>query len=426
MEPPSVVSVLSFCAWGCEIPVLNFFFPFFFSPFFFFFPTGLAGPALEIAVADLMKVGDTKNYKLVMEKLGKPVDGKWVQESDKEAVATKEKLDSDLNVAKNNMVKEDIRVASMALGHFYYNRNDLNSALKCYIRTRDYCSSSQHMIEMCLAVIKTAIGCNNWSHVQNYLSKAEQTPDISGQAATLAKLRIANGLSHLQSRKYKQAARVFLDAAVDMGGNTYSEVLSNTDCYLYAGVCALATYDRADIRRQLINNPRVKACLDQVPDVQALVQLLYNCKYTEGLQLLEKSVAPRMAVDINLAEHCTFLCTSIRNKAIVQFFTPYSAVDLKFMAAAFNTTVPLLEVELKNLIVEDAIQARIDSFNQVLVAKETDQRTQMFRKANETGKEFQTNMRDMLLRMDLVMNDFSVKPVRRQQGDGKHPSKFNK
>ncbi len=84
------------------------------------------------------------------------------------------------------------------------------------------------------------------------------------------------------------------------------------------------------------------------------------------------------------------------------------------MAAAFNTDVAALEVELKNLIVEDAIQARIDSFNQVLVAKNSDQRTQMFRKGHETGKEFQSNMRDMLLRMDLVMNDFSVRPVRRQ------------
>jgi hypothetical protein len=44
--------------------------------------------------------GDTKNYKLVMERAGKPIDVKWVQEADKEGVATKERLDADLNVAK--------------------------------------------------------------------------------------------------------------------------------------------------------------------------------------------------------------------------------------------------------------------------------------------------------------------------------------
>ena len=37
------------------------------------------------------------------------------------------------------------------------------------------------------------------------------------------------------------------------------------------------------------------------------------------------------------------------------------------MARAFNTTVPNLEDELSNLILEGQIQARIDSHNKVMV-----------------------------------------------------------
>ena len=41
------------------------------------------------------------------------------------------------------------------------------------------------------------------------------------------------------------------------------------------------------------------------------------------------------------------------------------SADLEQMAAAFNTTVPLLEDELMTLILEGQIQARIDSHNKV-------------------------------------------------------------
>ena len=89
------------------------------------------------------------------------------------------------------------------------------------------------------------------------------------------------------------------------------------------------------------------------------------------------------------------------------------------MAAAFNTSVAELEQELKNLIIESEIAARIDSFNQVLVAKQVDQRSRMFSRALETGRDHSANMRESLLRMDLVMQDFSVKvPRRGGQGGG--------
>ena len=46
-------------------------------------------------------------------------------------------------------------------------------------------------------------------------------------------------------------------------------------------------------------------------------------------------------------------------------FSPYMSADMKKMAAAFNTTVPALEDELMQLILDGQIQARIDSHNKV-------------------------------------------------------------
>jgi COP9 signalosome complex subunit 1 len=55
------------------------------------------------------------------------------------------------------------------------------------------------ILEMCLNVIRTSLELGNYSHVVNYVSKAEQTPDVP--ASVSAKLKIATGLAHLHNRK---------------------------------------------------------------------------------------------------------------------------------------------------------------------------------------------------------------------------------
>jgi hypothetical protein len=52
----------------------------------------------------------------------------------------------------------------------------LQNAFKSYVRTRDYCTTPKHIITMCLNAVRVAVEMNNFMHVSNYVSKAEQTP----------------------------------------------------------------------------------------------------------------------------------------------------------------------------------------------------------------------------------------------------------
>ena len=92
------------------------------------------------------------------------------------------------------------------LGDFHYARGDLQQAFKCFVRTRDYCTTSKHIISMCLNVILVAIDLGHFAHVSNYVTKADQTPD-SQEPQVIAKLRVDAGLAYLESKKYKMAAR---------------------------------------------------------------------------------------------------------------------------------------------------------------------------------------------------------------------------
>jgi COP9 signalosome complex subunit 1 len=59
------------------------------------------------------------------------------------------------------------------------------------------------------------------------------------------------------------------------------------------------------------------------------------------------------------------------------------------MAGAFNTTVTALEDELMHLILDGQINARIDSHNKILYAKNADQRNSTFEKSLAMGLDYQ-------------------------------------
>jgi len=65
------------------------------------------------------------------------------------------------------------------LADFYYKRGDLQNALKNYQRTRDYCTTSKHIVQMCLNVIRVALELEQFVHVNSFVAKASITPDIA-------------------------------------------------------------------------------------------------------------------------------------------------------------------------------------------------------------------------------------------------------
>lgn len=108
-------------------------------------------------------------------------------------------------VLQTNLIKESIRMGYNDFGDFFYAHGALGDAFKHYVRTRDYCTTSKHIIHMCMSAILVSIEMGQFTHVTSYVSKAEQSEGLD--PITGAKLRCAAGLAHLEAKKYKLAAR---------------------------------------------------------------------------------------------------------------------------------------------------------------------------------------------------------------------------
>lgn len=341
-----------------------------------------------------------------------PFDPIWIETKNKKAALKLEKLDNDLKNYKSNSIKESIRRGHDDLGDHYLNCGDLSNALKCYSRARDYCTSGKHVVNMCLNVIKVSIFLQNWSHVLSYVSKAESTPDFAEgyskdtNQAVLTRLKCAAGLAELATKEYKAAAKHFLQASFDHC--EFPELLSANNVAMYGGLCALATFDRQELQKNVISSTSFKLFLELEPQLRDIIFKFYESKYAQCLKLLDE-IKDNLLLDMYIAPHVNALYTQIRNRALIQYFSPYLSADMRKMATAFNRSVSALENEVMQLILDGQIQARIDSHNKILYAKDADQRSCTFEKAVNVGKEYQRRTKMLILRAAILKNQIHVK-----------------
>ncbi|KAJ3020784.1 COP9 signalosome complex subunit 1 [Thoreauomyces humboldtii] len=362
--------------------------------------------------------------------LVEPVDEKWVSDSKHIYKERLERLERELKEYKVNLIKESIRMGHNDLGDHHYNAGELDQALKCYMRTKDYCTFAKHVIEMNFNVAQVCLEMNNFAHVTTYITKAENTPEaVDPKHLTASKLKCMSGLVNLEGGKYKRAALDFLQVSFALGSE-FSRVIAPNDVAIYGGLCALATFDRVELKAKVFDNTEFRQYLELEPQIRELLQGFYHSKYSLCLEVLAK-LKNDFHLDIWLHGHVDELYRKIRRKALVQYFHPFLAVDLKRMARAFGTSVTELEEELRVLIVAKEINARIDSHSkasrlsstslfpkqfqtliaalQILRLQNADQRSIIFERSLAMGIDYQIQLRHTLLRMKLVRSDLLVK-----------------
>merc|ERR1719414_506970 len=222
------------------------------------------------------------------------------------------------------------------------------------------------------------------------------------------RLTCCAGLADLATRNYKTAARKFISANLDHCDLT--DIMSTQNIATYGGLCALATFDRGDLFKQVIASSSFKLFLELDPQLREVISNFHGSKYGKCLSLLEE-MKDNLMLDMYLAPHVSSLYAMIRNRSLVQYFSPYLSADLKLMASSFNTTVNDLENELMSLILDGQIQARIDSHNKVLFSQDVDQRNVTFERSLEMATAYQRRARMLILRSAILKADVTIKAM---------------
>ena len=313
-------------------------------------------------------------------------------------------LEAELSAAKSTMLKEGIRMGHTDIGHMQYQMGNLSEALKSFLRTRDFCTMPRHSVEMCMNVINTSIDLKQFFNVTNFINKVT---DTLGDDVIIAKLKVASGLVELQDRQFKKAGYRFLEVN-SLLGNTSNTTISNQDIGIYATICALATFDRNELRLKLIENKGFcNTYLNNLPDFKTLALSFYNRDHIKTLNILN-SIRPRLLCDMYLHNSVDSLLDSIKEGMLLQYFTPYCTVNLNNMAEQMQMTYESLEDRLVELISSDKLNARIDASSRTLYRRSTDMKTQSLEKLLSLSTVHTHAIKRDILKLSMLQQGFVV------------------
>lgn len=329
-------------------------------------------------------------------------DQAWVDDSDSKSAQRQERLESELQSSKSKMIKESIRLSFSDLGDFYSDRGNLPDAFKAYLRTRDYCTTSRHSIEMGLNTIRVCLDMHDIKTARLNITRIEQTG--VDDKTLYANFKTCQALILLHEENFKSAALSFISIG---GGLLYPEVSCVFDIATYGYICALATFDRTQLRISLIEDIDFNTLSELVPSVRYLARDFCSGQYARVLSTLE-SLKPLLQIDIHMCHHVEMLYALITERCMLYYFTPYSSADMTLMSERLQMPLDVLEPLLVKMISNNKLPAIIDSESKTLRRQTNNEGQVLFDKMLDLGRSHTRDIKGIILRLSLMKYGFNV------------------
>ncbi|CAD6892517.1 unnamed protein product [Tilletia laevis] len=148
------------------------------------------------------------------------VDSAWIKGTQDRAKVKMERLELELRQYTNNLIKESIRMAHRDLGHHARYCGDLTTAYTCFTKTRDFCTTSEAVMEMCLNSIDICIELGRWSDILTYVGKAESQLDTYNPLAAGSMAAASAARAAASASRYGAGAGTSTGGVAARGGNT--------------------------------------------------------------------------------------------------------------------------------------------------------------------------------------------------------------
>ncbi|KAB8342984.1 hypothetical protein FH972_022578 [Carpinus fangiana] len=418
--------------------------------------------ALRLALAEAKKGKDVDRYLEISQYAvdndkDASTDVEWATKTRELVNRETQKLEHELKGYKNNLIKESIRMGNEDLGHHYYSIGDNNNAYKAYMRMREFCTTPKHLVDMSLRLVLVGAAQENWMAVQTSLYKIQALqlkPEDKAKIDPV--INPIAGLANMASGNYPTAADRFLNAdpayiALDttqkpsagvgsgLGISFQRQLITPNDVAVYGALCALATLNREELQRRILDNADFRTFLELEPHLRRVVAYFIGGKYTQALEILEGYRADYL-FDVFLQKHVDPLYATIRRKAICAYVAPFSRLSLSSMATAFpvfspsesripptTKTIPAtdtltdgsIQTELVSLISSGQLSGfRIDAVHGELVALAKDDRRLTHEKALKVASETERALRLKLYRVNMMAAGFEVKAGKASMGEG--------
>lgn len=247
------------------------------------------------------------------------------------------------------------------LGKHLESIGDLPGALEMYTKMRADVSTTKHIFETGMLTARVHLQNRDWALAMAAASK--MIGQVEEEGTFTQWLRVIQGICRLGTADYAQAAQSFLDVNAT-ARTAYSDIASPNDIATYGGLLALATMDRSQLQKRVLDDANFRSFLELEPHLRRAVGMFVNGRYSACLSIID-AYRPDYLLDIYLQPHVQTIYSLIRRKCIVQYMIPFSCVTLDLMNEQFGQDGVALDEELATMIKSGDLNARINSVDRV-------------------------------------------------------------
>jgi len=183
----------------------------------------------------------------------------------------------------------------------------------------------------------------------------------------------------------------------------------------------MAFFDREDLKSRLLDNAEFKSFLELEPHIREAAQALFSARYTVMLEILDRHRSD-FILDLFLSPHVDILYREIRQRALVQAFSPYSSLELATLSSLFATPINEITAEVSGLIETGRIKGRLNypeqvgiswiiAYVQVIVAREVSQQSRVFETSCKMASNYIKISRMLLLNLKVAQAELEVRSV---------------
>eukprot|EP00440_Ansanella_granifera_P042647 gb/GFBE01046236.1/.p1 GENE.gb/GFBE01046236.1/~~gb/GFBE01046236.1/.p1 ORF type:complete len:393 (+),score=132.84 gb/GFBE01046236.1/:1-1179(+) len=284
------------------------------------------------------------------------------------------KLEEKIKDAKENLGDIEIRDALLAKADFFNRIGDKDQAVQGYEEAYAKTVGVGARLDNILTVIRVAFFFDDTALAKTHIDRAKGELGKGGDWERRNKLKVYEGVHLMNSRNWKEAAKLFLNV---MPTFTATELVEFKDFVFYTVLLSMVSMDRPTLRNQLVSSPEVLSVIKDVPNLQEFLESYFYCRYKTFMTTFAP-VIDLVRADRYLVKHVKYFMRTMRLNAYRQFLASYRSVKLEAMASEFGVSAGFIDTELSSFISSGKLTCKIDKVAGVVESNESDSRSQVY------------------------------------------------
>eukprot|EP00474_Spongospora_subterranea_P009681 CRZ10139.1 hypothetical protein [Spongospora subterranea] len=336
-----------------------------------------------------------------------PENCQWREDADTKFAQRLSQAERNLQECKasQNGSKIQSAIVSIARLHSHVGGNH-NAAMTRLSSLRELVIDPAEKVSLMLAIVTENVHAGQLHKVQPEIMRFVASNEADHYPTQVAVLKAILALSHINQLHFQEAAKILL--SIDQLPD-YPELFTVADLTRLTVLSAMASFDRARLRKDLMNNPK----FIEMPDICRLscdaLSEFCSLKFSQALEHVGQMISNYLFADPYLTENVRIAAIdSIRRSAMLSYVSPYESICMNKMAKVFNLTVPQTERDLVYLIRQGLLPAKVDTQHCILWANKSKQRENTFLLCEKVMSRFIATSSAMSLRVAQLQYDVIV------------------